>query len=576
MGRGEYYKNKYGRGGGRRHGNEPSRHRDARSRSRERLPEQNHPARSWGSLVTTLESLEGQSYGSYNLLRGQTYRHEEHPTFTLAADSIQGDAYAAPSRFHVVLDAVSARYPTDMLSTKGRRIGVGDFLARRFVQATRARGADARLGGRGWHGAKGGDLAMDSPSQYVLDRTNVIVAADGSIEARFTVGLPARGRTICGDFAANILTEVVPALVQEALVSPVRLAELWEHVKCVEDQAALRDMLAGQGLVAFVADGSILPRQSGAEDSPMPTPPALPFHAPRTSPLRRTFTLPHRGEISGLGIPPGITLLVGGGYHGKSTVLQALESGVFNVIRGDGREFVATDANAVKIRAEDGRSVGGCNVSPFIGNLPSRMSTQRFTSGNASGSTSQAANIMEAIEVGATTLLMDEDTCATNFMTRDRKMQQLVAADKEPITPFITKARALFEVHGVSSVIVVGALGDYFSIADTVILMDTFQPKDVTEPAKAIAAQHAPIEQDPTFLPCSAAARIPDPRGFQLDSRHVRCSGTKKIQYGDVDIDLTAVGHLVEPGQVRAIAHVLRGNLASDKPSHCSIAVKTL
>ncbi|RHY36253.1 hypothetical protein DYB38_011933 [Aphanomyces astaci] len=536
---------------------------------------------SWSALIGTLYKLEGQNYGAYNSLRGQEYRHAEHPAFILAADSIQGDAFAAPSRFHVVLDASSARYPTDMLSTKSRRISVADFLARQFVRATRARGADARVGGQGWHGAKGGDLSMDCPSQYVLERTNVLVLADGSVEARFTVGLPARGRSICGDFATRILTDVVPALVLEALVCPADVADLWGHVKCVEDQSALRQLVADQGLVAFVADGSILPRQSGASDTPMASPPAQPFQAPRSSPLHRTFTLPHHGPISGLGIPRGITLLVGGGYHGKSTVLQAVEGGVYDTVPGDGREFVVTDPRAVKIRAEDGRSVVGCNVSPFISNLPSKVTTEVFTSANASGSTSQAANIMEAIEAGATTLLMDEDTCATNFMTRDgyNIPTNIIALGDDDVIcrVYDLQARALFTVHGVSSILVVGALGDYFSIADNVILMDTFEPKDVTTQAKAIASQHPPIAQSSTFL--VSTVRVLDPAGIPVvDARRVKCLGTNTINYGDLEdaIDVSAVGHLVEPGQLRAIAHVLRGNLAKDMNGRRSISVREM
>ncbi|CAK4694819.1 unnamed protein product [Aphanomyces euteiches] len=234
-------------------------------------------------------------------------------------------------------------------------------------------------------------------------------------------------------------------------------------------------MLSSQNLVAFVADGAILPRESGHLDTPLGCPPAKPFQSPES--LIHTFTLPHRGPISGLAIPKGITVIVGGGYHGKSTLLNALEVGMYNHIPGDGREFVVADPCTVKIRAEDGRNVVSCDVSPFISDLPTGQTTTDFSSTNASGSTSQAANIMEALEAGATTLLMDEDTCATNFMIRDRKMQLLVAKNKEPISPFLTKAQALYKDLGISSILVVGGAGDYFSIADTVIMMDAFEPK---------------------------------------------------------------------------------------------------
>ncbi|KAH9162977.1 hypothetical protein LEN26_000709 [Aphanomyces euteiches] len=313
-------------------------------------------------------------------------------------------------------------------------------------------------------------------------------------------------------------------------------------------------MLSSQNLVAFVADGAILPRESGHLDTPLGCPPAKPFQSPES--LIHTFTLPHRGPISGLAIPKGITVIVGGGYHGKSTLLNALEVGMYNHIPGDGREFVVADPCTVKIRAEDGRNVVSCDVSPFISDLPTGQTTTDFSSTNASGSTSQAANIMEALEAGATTLLMDEDTCATNFMIRDRKMQLLVAKNKEPISPFLTKAQALYKDLGISSILVVGGAGDYFSIADTVIMMDAFEPKDVTRQAKEIACQHQPIQVDTAFLVSPCQQRVPLLRGFQANGR-VRTKGLDHISYGEVDIDLSAVFHLVESGQVRAIADIM-------------------
>lgn len=73
-----------------------------------------------------------------------------------------------------------------------------------------------------------------------------------------------------------------------------------------------------------------------------------------------------------MGIPEGVTLIVGGGFHGKSTLLQALERGVYHHIAGDGREMVITRQDAVKVRAEDGRNIEKVNISAFINNLPAK------------------------------------------------------------------------------------------------------------------------------------------------------------------------------------------------------------
>ena len=157
-----------------------------------------------------------------------------------------------------------------------------------------------------------------------------------------------------------------------------------------------------------------------------------------------------------------------------------MELGIYSHIPGDGREYVATDPKAVKIRAEDGRFVEKVNISPFIKSLPLLRDTLRFSTDNASGSTSQAANIMEALEMGARVLLIDEDTSATNFMIRDRRMQELVQKAHEPITPFIDKVRQLYQDQRVSTILVMGGSGDYFEAADTVIWMNNYRPFAVT------------------------------------------------------------------------------------------------
>ncbi|CAK9066476.1 unnamed protein product [Durusdinium trenchii] len=292
-------------------------------------------------------------------------------------------------------------------------------------------------------------------------------------EARLTLSLPARGRSIEGYRAAEIVGGLCEAVEGSLFASALDSAGLKEHIEAVEDQDALRSSLSKLGLVAFVGNGAVLPRKSGVDDRPMTTkdsPNLVAFQSP--SSMEVTISLPHAGQVTGMGMKKGVTVIVGGGFHGKSTLLQALQLGIYNKVPGDGREHVVCDPSAVKIRAEDGRSVRCTDISPFINNLPFGKATTEFTTGDASGSTSQAANIIEALEVGALTLLVDEDTCATNFMIRDEKMKALVSPDKEPITAFVCKVRPLFEELGVSTILVVGGSGDFFSAADAVIMMD--------------------------------------------------------------------------------------------------------
>ncbi|MEM9809415.1 MAG: ABC-ATPase domain-containing protein, partial [Cyanobacteria bacterium P01_D01_bin.56] len=386
--------------------------------------------------------------------------------------------------------------------------------------------------------------------------TAVQVTTDG-IELRLGVGLPAHGRRIAGQAAQELLLQDLPELIQATLHhQPHWCADLDRHIATVEDANALRQQLSEQNLVAFIANGSVLPRRSGVDPRPLPT--AIPFKYPAS--LEVTLKTPHSGAVTGLGIPKGVTLIVGGGYHGKSTVLKTIAEGAYNHIPGDGRERVVANEATVKIRAEDGRSVTGINISPFIDRLPQGISTKNFSTTNASGSTSQAANILEAMEAGAEVLLIDEDTAATNLMIRDRNMQSLIAKEKEPITPFIDKVRQLYTDHGISTILVMGGSGDYFDVADQVIALDNYMAQDVTDQAKAIAAKYPSNRQGEGGKHFGTLTQ----RQIQLPSfdmgrkpAKVKTQKLTTVTIGKEDIDLRGIEQLVEPNQVRAIAHAI-------------------
>ena len=601
-GRGAYYKAKYGGGGrggrGRRSGGSGvngapvkygGRGRGGRGRGGRggsgvdhALPAQ-RPPRTGRELLQLLQRIDRAQYGSYKQLRGDFDFQSPFP-FALGIDHVQGDAYAAPSRCHIRVPLAVAGLPASAFTTKARSTAAADFLARNFARLVARNGADRRAGGGGWKGAKGGDISVERPGQHVLERTSVFFTP-GFVEVRFCVGLPARGRSIEGVWATQILGETLPKLAAEALLwsSPeLDRAAFVLHIECVEDQQALRSMLRDAGLAAFVANGAILPRASGASDLPMDAAAATPFASPES--LLRTFTLPNSGAVSGMGIACGVALIVGGGFHGKSTLLQALEVGVYDHCLGDGREFVVCDASAVKIRAEDGRAVSALNITPFISHLPFGRTTTRFESADASGSTSQAANILEAVAADATVLLLDEDSCATNFMARDDRMIALVDRPHEPITPFIERARALFERHGVSSILVVGGCGQFFDIADTVVMMENYAPSDVTERALAIARSFggaAPSRASPAAeggapkrprrsedgaiekAIADVRARAPHPASLRVQADEegrtkVLVRTKSRVEYGKFELDLSAVEQLVETGQTRAIADALQ------------------
>jgi len=500
------------------------------------------PMRSLDQLTRALAQLDGRGYPGYKQIHGAW----GDDALELAIDHVQGDPFAAPSRLRIRLAPSIHQLPPELCSTPIRRTALADFLLRRFA---------AVISGHDRSGSgKSGEVWVDAGDAEILPRSGCDFV-DDALELRFRVGLPAQGRRILGRQAARILAEELPAAAHRIAWPHVDQAQARRFVLLAEDHACLRSLLATRNLVAFVRDGSILPRASGISSAPLRG--AIPFESPPS--LRVTLPTLHHGEVTGLGLPTGVTLITGGGFHGKTTLLEAIQRGIDPHVPGDGREWVVTSPDAVKLRSEDGRSVAGVDLRPFITNLPGARDTARFTTPDASGSTSLAAAIMESLELGATALLLDEDSCATNLLIRDARMQALVA--RETITPLIDRVRQLHAQARVSTVLVVGGSGDYLEVADTVILMEGYRPLEVTARAREVAAAHPtgravlPPQGYIEPSPRHPLLRSFDPRSGQRTK--VRARGLRELQLGEQTIDLGALEQLVDDSQARAIGVLL-------------------
>ncbi len=424
-------------------------------------------------LKKALSLINGKSYGSYKSLSDRY----DFKKYVLSIDHVQGDPFASPSKLQIIIDQKTAKFPADLFNTSYKRIALEDYLTRLFYSNIN------KFSSTVFGSGKSGLISISRCDAEILERTSVIISPK-EIQVRFEVGFPARGRTILSKELEKILFEFLPNIVENTLIyDNLNKSHIKKRIELSEDQNYIRNYIKTNDLIAFIANGSILPRESGISSKPLKD--GLKFQSPKSMEIE--LNLPFKGKIKGMGIKKGITLFVGGGFHGKSTILKALELGVYNHIEGDGREYVITDETALKVRAEDGRFIKNTDISLFINNLPNGKDTRKFSTDNASGSTSQAANIIEGIESDAKVLLIDEDTSATNFMIRDDIMQKLVSKDKEPITPFIEIVKALYDKLGISTILVVGSSGDYFDIADTVIQMDSYEPKDVTSEAKSLS-----------------------------------------------------------------------------------------
>lgn len=516
-------------------------------------------------LIKKTKSLDGRSYGGYKQLIGQW----SFGDFTFCIDRVQSDPFAPPSACRVLVPLETAEIPPEMVGDKLGQTATADFLARR---------ARKIFGTVRAHGKTASELRIAPVGQEILQRSSVIINAQG-IELRLQVPFPAAGRRILGHSFARFLDYDLCELIYKVVCfgedDGPDIADLTRHIHTLKDHVALQNILSERGWVSFVADGALLARASGISDLPMKN--AVPFRLPTVlgedapSPLVQNIELPYAGKISGMAIPKGVTVIVGGGYHGKSTLLEALERAVYPHIPGDGRELVATLPDAVKIRAEDGRAISGSDISLFIGSLPGGSNTRAFFTENASGSTSQAAAITEAIECGVQALLIDEDTSATNLLLRDSRMRQLVRT--EPIIPLVDRVGGIRDELDVSTIMVMGGSGDFLGLADQVLLLENYLPYDATSRAREVYRENSfdnPADRGAVAWTKEAVhSRIlqscPPPQTGRREK--TRAEGVATLRLNQEEIDISALAQVLDPGQAEAIAYALRAlvNGASGK-----------
>lgn len=499
-------------------------------------------------LKQLLDRIDHRGYPAYKDTKGK-YQFQG---YVFSIDHVQGDPFASPSKVSVQVKGSTAGFPEELYKGRHQRAALQDEMTRQFYHAIQKYAFRAKGSG------KSGLISVSKCGQEVLERTACeINPKNGDVKLRFEVGFPANGRTINARELEKIVFGFLPECVEQSLFyKNCDKKRVRSIIDLAEDQQYIRDELEKNDLIAFVANGAILPRESGVSDKPMKG--AVRFQSPKE--MEVTMKLPHKGEISGMGIRRGITLIVGGGYHGKSTLLKALELGVYNHIKGDGREYVITKDDAMKIRAEDGRSIKKTDISMFINDLPNGKDTRGFYTEDASGSTSQAANVIESMEAGASVMLIDEDTSATNFMIRDELMQRVIHRDMEPITPFIDRILELYQVYGISTVIVAGSSGAYFHIADTIIQMDRYEPKEITKLAKETAKDFPAMSgmenlaEKPVFIRCPRQGR-----GFKPNDRiKMKTMGKEMVQLNRENIDLRYVEQLADTEQVSALGYCVR------------------
>lgn len=543
-------------------------------------------------LTSHLHAIDGRSYAAYKAIVG---RYRSPLGWVLYIDRIQPDPYAPPTAIRVVL-------PLALTGADARLTGTEECLTGADARPTGANetltGTDEHLTGTNSHLTtsptravalrdylartlrellKGQAISIAPAGQEILERSSVNLhetwqddfstpafnAPGPYLELRLRWSLPAFGREIAGRQAArNLNLDLARAVASLDLRESELGAAAWKHCQVAEDHAALQEILVERGWVAFLADGANLARRSGVSQLPLEG--GVPLTAPDT--LAQTVQLPHAGAVRGTAIPAGVTVIAGGGYHGKSTLLNAIARGIYPHIPGDGRELVATVPEAMAVRAADGRAVTGVDLRPFISHLPGRdADPAQFTTANASGSTSQAASIMESLELwgqpAQAALLLDEDTCATNLLIRDQRMRALVSSEREPITPLVDRIRALHRERGISTLIVMGGSGDYLDVADQVLIMDSYRLVDATAQARQVCDSQPRVDTSLPDFPLPAQRLPQRPEAKRRGPSRTRALGTQRLVLDRHEVDVADVSGLVDEGQALAVAWALRALL---------------
>ncbi len=495
------------------------------------------------NLLNLLKRIDGKGYKAYKELERKEFLFED---IKIRVSHVQGDPFATPSVMEI---SAENKFSRRLFDKKHKKIALEDFLIRSAYKKANNLSQKSGTG----HSV---EIVIPKPSQEVLERSTLTIYED-RIVLRVFAGLPAFGRKIAGDNAIKLFKNLFTLGKETLYPRNYEEKELSEVITLSDEQAFIRKEMKNRGIVAFIANGSVLPRRSGISDLPMQKG-AVPFRSPKS--MEVSFELPDGKNITGMGIKKGITLIAGGGYHGKTTLLKAIQRGIYDHIKGDGREFVFTDKTAIKIRTEDGRSVKNADIFNFIRNIPGKTDTHNFSTENASGSTSMASALFEAMETGSKLILIDEDTSATNFMIRDARMQKLV--QKEPIIPLIDRLRELFEKFGISSILVIGGAGDYLDVCDRVIVMENYIPLEKTEYAKMIA-QEMPSGRNNSKIPQMEEIKIRILDTDSIQREKVKTHGKETLRIGKEFINTAFVEEFAEEGQLKTVGLAITNIIAN-------------
>ena len=503
------------------------------------------------ALYQKIRTLNGKNYGLYKSLADKPW---DFGDFALEFLHVQGDPYAPASRVVIKANLSMLGYAGEWGGEFERRLALSDFLHRKLSRLVKEK-----------YPEKDAAIVFDTAGPEMLVRNSLWID-NGELRACLQIKLPGDGRKIQAELAAEILTMVLPDLVSAGLYyNKSDESALQDYYRVLAERKEILSQLEARGLCAFVPDGAVLPRASGLSEMPLEG--AVPFAAPEE--MAVTLNVCGR-EIRGMGITKGITVITGGAFHGKSTLLQALTRAVYPHIPGDGREGIVIDESALRVGVEDGRSVRGTDLSLFVRDLPGGVSTKNFNTLSASGSTSEAANLLEAMEAGSRTFLIDEDSSAVNFLIRDIRVRKLLGDDREPLIPLTDRIREI-SAQGYSFILVAGACGDYLDLADNIVVMANYKAECAkTSSTASLASQQSMVAQRPFATYMQPLQKSVRPTSAVERQVKVKLAGDTLLQIGFLVSDTSRLNTLVDRQQ-RFGAGFLLLNLLQNAASNAEL-----
>ena len=444
-----------------------------------------------------------------------------------------------------------AGFPQDLIQTPVGRTALEDLIARKVADEIE------KTASYDTAGISRRRLYFTRPGQKILPRSSLVVTEE-YVEARIYFRPPMQDDKIMGSDLKELFFGMLPRIANSALIyCNLHEGEAERCVNSMSDADHIRRLLPTRGWVSFVAEQSHLCRVNHGDTPDM--------HRTQTlrvdDALAKSLDLPKAGAVRGFGVPSGLTVILGDAYSGRVELMRAMSAGIYNHVRGDGREQVITVPDAVYLKAEAGRSVRRVDLSAFLRDAGDENSPV-FSSPNADVFASEAAATVEALEAGARALLFDESDSSPEFLARDPRLAGLTPPAEQRITPLSAIARRMVDQLGVS-VVVAGTVTvtDFIPVADTVLRIANFKVYDVTKEAKklvtAVPAPSAPInvasmvERSRSIVPSSI-----DPSAGRSDFL-IEADDIHSLRFGREKIDLSSVEQLADVDQTRTIGRIL-------------------